>query len=182
MQRSQRSTNVDYPLGRIIVQIPPWTVREMIFTPQRISWLWEQLKHYPSLTTDPTKGDPEQLWISVSSPQSFWTEVWEDSELVGILYASHIQPGVDALLHPIFFDRKLSEKVPICMAAMQWALKQFSLHRISVAIPEMYFATVRLAKKLGFTLEGTRREVYMINGRWCNELVFGLLASEIQDG
>ncbi len=182
MQRSQRGVDSDNHVGRIIVRRGEWTIREMTFTPERIGWLGEQLKKYPSLTTDPTKQDPSILWKSVSSPQSYWTEVWKADVLVGILFLSDIQPGVDARVHPIFFDRSLSDKVEICLDGLRWAKHQFMLHRFTAALPEIYFATVRMAKKIGFVQEGTRREVYLINGRWCDEFVFGLLASEINDG
>lgn len=181
MQRSERRVDLDHPLGRLVVRAAPWAVHELIFTPERIRWLGDELKKYPSLTTDPTRDDANRLWHAVSSPQSFWTEVWDESQgkCVGILYASQIEVGVDAMFHPVFFDRHLTEKAPVCLEAIKWAQRQFSLHRMTVAIPDIYFATVRLAKKLGFKLEGTRREVYMINGKWCDELQFGLLTSEM---
>lgn len=182
MQRGQRGVVPDRPLGRLIVETSRWGVYEMVFTPDRIAWLGEQLQRYPSLTTDPTKQDPDNLYRSVTSRQAYWTEVWdnETNRPAGVLYMTDIQPGVEATVHPVFFDRKLSEKAEICIAALQWAKRQFMLHRFKAELPEIYFATVRLAKRIGFTLEGTRREVYLIEGRWVDELVFGLLTSEMK--
>lgn len=179
MQRSQRDFDLDYPVGKRILVEGPWSVFEMIFTKERTEWLWKRIKEYPSLTTDPTRGDPNQLWRVVSSPQALWFEVWKDSQIIGVLYMSQIQAGVDAYVHPIFFDRQFTDKAPVCLAMLRWAQKEFSLHRITAVMPDVYFATARLAKRLGFKPEGIRRQAYIIRGRWCNELIFGLLASEL---
>ena len=182
MQRSEPSDYPHDPGGMAIVGMDQWVLREMIFTPERSKWLWEQLQRYPSLSTDPTRGRPEQFLDLVLSPQTYWLEVWTGETLIGVLYMTHIQAGVDAKVHIVFFDRKLGEKAPICAMALRWAAWKFSLHRFSIEMPEIYFATSRLAKKLGFHLEGNRKEMYIISGRWVNELVFGLLASELTNG
>ena len=82
-------------------------------------------------------------------------EVWNDSEVVGIIRLSDIRPGLSATGHYLFFDRQLNSKTEVIQAAIDWAFAEHEgwapLKRISVDIPDFAFALARHAsKKLGF--------------------------------
>jgi len=182
MQRSERSAGPDHPVGRLLVESGKAAIYELILTPERSRWLWEQMQRYPTLFSDQTRDDPDNLWAVLASPQAMWGELWESGKLVGVLYLSEIQANIDAKVHVIFFDRNLTARTEICRAAMRWAFATFHFHRLTITVPEIYFSTTRLAKRLGFVREGLRRDAYLIGGKRVNELLFGLLASEMQDG
>lgn len=169
----------DNLLDDSVVTVDEWKVYELRLTKEKTQWLWAQIKRFPTLFADNTVDDEENLWRLVSSQNSYWLEVKHEGATQGVLYANSIQPGVDAEVHVIFFDRKVKDKVEICKAVVKHLIKLFHLHRISTNIPRIYFSTVALAKGVGFVKEGVRLEVYPIGGRWVDEIVMGLLASKV---
>jgi ribosomal-protein-serine acetyltransferase len=58
------------------------------------------------------------------------------------------------------------------------AFKELKLHRVTMRIAIGNRASERVAKKLGFLLEGTLRDEVKIGDRWIDHTVWGLLADE----
>ncbi|GLY98550.1 GNAT family protein [Actinoplanes sp. NBRC 103695] len=52
------------------------------------------------------------------------------------------------------------------------------LHKVSAECDARNTASERLLTRLGFTLEGKRRQHTWINGEWTDDLVFGMLTPE----
>lgn len=138
-------------------------------------------------------------WVAagmVKPDARFW-EIWSaDEEMpIGIVYLTNIKPGLDAIAHYVFFDGKLSDKTPILESLMEWFFVDHrasgwqGLERITLEIPEHYFALARHAfKKLGFggpfqyetkglkvPVEGVRRKAYWHSGRAWDTLLLGRL-------
>lgn len=176
--------SVEHPhlIGDILVDHPRWRVHEMQFNREKLKWLWNQSKQYSTLYTDLTRGDEQSFVNLVTSPDTYWMEVMDQAndEIIGLLYLTEIDPAVDCKIHSMFFDRRPAEKVDLCRDALKHVADKFYFHRMTAAIPSIYHATRRLVEKLGFVQEGERQEVYLMGGKWVNELVFGLLTSEIK--
>lgn len=154
----------------------------MLFDREKLSWLWEQSSRYSTLFTDLTRGNEENFVNLVTAPNTYWMEIWEGDEVIGLFYLTDIQPAVDCTMHILFFDRKPAEKFDLCQAAMAYVARKFYFHRMSAQVPAIYHATIRLVERLGLTLEGRRTEVYLMGGNWIDELMYGILASEIKNG
>lgn len=88
-------------------------------------------------------------------------EVWSASSqvaLCGVMLLNHVSYGRDAQCHFVFFDRKLSDKVALCRAAMAAAFQRFELETLRIEIPTYAHALALWArKKLGFRYEAEQR-------------------------
>jgi len=167
--------------GSVLVEHHLWRVYEMVFTPEKLDWLWESMIQYRTLFSDLTRGSRENFVNLVALPNSFWMEVVEidSGRSVGIIYIMNMHQVVDYEVHVIFFDRKLAPKVELCKAVMRWIFEEFPPMRLSAEIPAIYHATVRLAKNVGFKHEGTKRKAQLFGGKWIDSVLLGILREEV---
>lgn len=66
-------------------------------------------------------------------------------------------------------------------ALAQYAFEDLRLHRLSAEILTVNLPSIKLFTRLGFQLEGTKREAYFTAGRHLDVAFFGLLSSEFQE-
>lgn len=168
----------------ILITHGPWKVKELELVPGKTQWLWTEMRKYRTLFSDFTK-DNEQLFISIlQDPYSYWLEVIdEQDQTVGMMYVTDLDLLTDANIHLMFFDRKAAEKAELVKEMVELVFKKFTtLTRLTASFPELYHATIRLARRAGFTEEGRKRAVTMIGGRPQDELIFGILAQEALSG
>lgn len=87
--------------------------------------------------------------------------------------------GVGIKVHPDARGRGLAYDAS--MARNAWAFFAVGLRRLEAQIIDFNATSRRLHERLGFHLEGCRREAVHRNGRWCDLLLYGLLRSEAVD-
>lgn len=173
------STERDAEVGSVLLEFDGWQVREMVLTPAKLDNLWDRFQQYPTLFSDLTKGSKENFVAMFSQRDSYWMEVYDGDELIGLLYLMNLIQIVDADVHILFFDRRTKNKASLCRAVLRLMFDKFKLHRVSSQIPDIYYATIRLAQDVGFRKEGVKRECILLGGRWRSQVQFGLLASEL---
>jgi RimJ/RimL family protein N-acetyltransferase len=61
---------------------------------------------------------------------------------------------------------------------LNWGFRMANMHRIALECFEWNEGAVKLYKKLGFTLEGRKREFLWFDGRWHDKLDFSMLEDE----
>ena len=61
---------------------------------------------------------------------------------------------------------------------MDFAFNHCQYHKASATVTDGNIASSNLLTSLGFKLEGKLRDNYQINGKWCNDLKYGMLKSE----
>lgn len=158
-------------------------IRRLEASPEKLWALWELMQGYRTLFSDLTRGDVENFQSVMCKPYSLWLEVMNDHVPVGIIYFTEMDAEIDCNAHMIFFDRKPAEKFEVCrklLADMFDAYPQ--LERMSATVPAIYLSTIRLAKKLGFRLEGTKRRGTLMGGKWIDLELYGILRSEVSHG
>lgn len=156
--------------------------RELTLTPDKLEWLWQEMNKYATLFSDLTRGNVDSFMATFMDPHTYWLEVLEDDKLIGIVYVSQLYKVFDAEFHVLFFDRMMANKVNVCHEILHHVFEKFpGLHRLTLTKPKMYHATIRLAQKLGFRYEGTKRESQLIEGLWRDEIVMGLLSNRVID-
>jgi RimJ/RimL family protein N-acetyltransferase len=64
--------------------------------------------------------------------------------------------------------------------ALTFAFSERKLHRITVCIPEYDGAMLKLMEQSGFVLEARQRQAIFLRGRFWDDLLYGLLASDWQ--
>jgi len=167
-----------------LITIGLWHVQELVLTQQKIDWLWSQVKRYPTLFSDLTKGKAHAFLDLLEVPYSYWLEILDtDDKTIGIVYVTDLGQQIDANFHLFFVDRDLSNKSELVKEILDHVFNKFpALHRLTATMPDIYFATKRLAIKSGFKLEGTIRESLLIGGKWRHEARYGILAKEVLNG
>lgn len=156
-------------------------IKVLSMTVEVVGWLWSQMSQYRTLFSDVTANDLDNYTNLVTLPNTLWYHVVrkDTGDTVGVLYVTDVQPATDMTVHVMFFDRKFTDKVNVTREHLKWVCRQLRVHRATAVIPDIYHATIRFAERVGFVLEGTRRESISIGGRWCNELLFGVLTTEL---
>lgn len=165
-------------VGRLLVQFDRWAVHEMVLTKEKFDWLWEESRQYPSLYSSLDDHWKLSLAHKVTEPRSLWYEVYEPDRLIGLIYINDISV-INAEFHVYFFDRKVKEKVPLCREMIRYLFQTYHFHRLSMDVPAIYHATIRMAKSIGFRPEGKRRSWGLLGGKWVDYMMFGLLAEEM---
>lgn len=163
---------------KTLFTVDRWVVRELVLTWPKVTQLWNDMQAYKTLFSDLTRGDFNNFLRLVTQPNTVWFEVMEGEKTIGVLWLSDLELMIDANAHMVFFDRKPQEKVGVCKELIRWAFSNIPLQRISVELPIIYYATIRLVEKLGFKYEGTRRRSVLIGG-WKDVKMFGILREEV---
>jgi len=165
--------------GNELFTVDRWTVREVELTPEKTDAIWQMLKKYKTLFSDLTRDDPQNFVKIITDKDTMWFEVIEYDVIVGIIWFGEMWKITDCEAHMVFFDRQPSEKVGVCKEMVKWMFANFPLHRITVAPPAIYHATIRLLEKIGLKREGCKRQSVLIGGKWNDQLIYGILRNEI---
>lgn len=158
-----------------------WTVRELVLTVEKLKYVWEECKRSRSLFSDLTAGRAGNFMSLISDPDTFWMEVveTESQQLVGLIYLTEMHLMTECGVHIMFFDNKVTEKAPLCREVAKWIFAHFPVQRLNASIPSSYFVPLRLARKIGFVEEGSKRKCLLIKHRWHDETQLGLLRGEV---
>lgn len=163
-----------------IITLAPFEVFEMRFTLEKAKWLWDEMNKYRTLWNDFTRGDFDSWYDTLVAKDSFWLEVQKDGQIVGVVYWTDMVQIVDVQTHCMFFDRDLASKVEICQHIARWFFTNFpECWRMTATIPSLFHATSRLLKRVGFKEEGKKRQSLLMHGNRIDQMIFGLLASEV---
>lgn len=170
----------EYDADSVLIRLDPYDVLELQFDLDTAKWLWWEMNKYRTLWNDFTRGDFNSWYTMITSVDSYWLEVLDDGKPVGVVYWTGLGAISDCQVHAMFFDRDLSAKTEICQRIAVWFFQHFpEYHRMTATVPAIYHATVRLIKRMGFTVEGRKRESVLMYGNRVDEMIFGLLASEV---
>lgn len=167
--------------GKPLFTVDKWDVCEMRLSWEKIAILWNKLEQHKTLFSDLTRGDFDNYVRLLVQPHTYWLEIYEGDELLGIVYFDRLESGVEAYANLVLFDRKPAEKRHVIKAIMEHMFREFPLNRITGHVPDIYFATTRLLKRLGFKQEGVKREAVLMGGRWVDIVIMGILRSEVID-
>ena len=152
---------------------------------RKIAALYIESSEHDVLFEDYTQGDPEAFLSMFLDPRSVWSEIIRrtDGKTVGCAYMTDVILNFDANAHFTVWDGIGSGREPIFLEIMNWAVDRYNLRRISCEIPVFMTGTLRMARRLGFIEEGTRREAVLHkDGKWMDTTLFGILAEEVKNG
>lgn len=168
------------PAPQVVAQNDRWMAVELALTPEKTKWLWTEMNKYRTLFSDMTRGKPENFYELISQHDSVWLEVLDGDETVGIIYWTGMAKMMDADVHLMFFDHRLTDKADLCRDVGRWFFREYpQFHRMTATLPHIYHATIRLAEKIGFKFEGRKRQSLLMGGKLVDEVTLGLLAEEL---
>jgi RimJ/RimL family protein N-acetyltransferase len=87
---------------------------------------------------------------------------------------------VGGVLHPRYHGHGYATEIYGALLALGFTV--YGLHRIQAQCDARNVASVRSLERAGLTLEGRLRENEFVKGEWTDELVFGILAADWQQG
>ena len=160
-----------------ILETDQWQVKPLTLSQNKAWALWREIEKHPMLFNDFTRGRPEIFFGYLTLPESYWLEIWTGDALSGIVGIFGFTM-TDAEAHIMALDRRPHEKLPAYKAVLRHVFETFPLERLSVQVPAFYFATARLAAKLGFVKEGTKRRCVLVGGKRIDVDLFGILREE----
>jgi hypothetical protein len=170
--RRQSENNMKITSGK-------WEVQDMTLNPAKVMYMWELLQRHRTLFSDLTWGDIDNFVRAIASTNTLWFEVREHDVVVGIIWFDDMHLVTDTLAHMVFFDRMPVEKLEVCNQVIKWMFTKFPIQRITVTPPAIYFMTIKLLRRLGFTQDGCKRQAVLIGGEWKDILIFGITREEV---
>jgi RimJ/RimL family protein N-acetyltransferase len=174
------SIDCNEPEGIVTRHIYP-----MPLSPENLSKLWSKSKRLKNIFGHETEGDWTNF-LSVLMTGGNINDVaatglfWVVDDFVGVFYMTRIIPGVDALVHYIFFDKRHRGREALVKGMIKWGIERYRFNRISVELPEYASAYAKsyIENHLGFKREGKKRKAAQYKGMWFDITLYGLLRSE----
>jgi hypothetical protein len=95
------------------------------------------------------------------------------------IYLTNIVPGQNAAFHALNLDGWAAVDVPLVRKVMYGAMQDHDLRRMTIVLPAPLTEIAKAAKKIGFSREGRVRDGAVMNQKFVDVDIFGLLRSEI---
>ena len=125
--------------------------------PRRLTLILDELVARPQWMNIPMSSEDLRGHYAhhLTNPANGVFEVWQGGTLVGILTLHGIVPGMEAVLHFVFFDGNLVGKRTLLKQFIAKCFRDFHFRRLVMQIPEDVETLIRFARaKLGFRYEG----------------------------
>jgi RimJ/RimL family protein N-acetyltransferase len=143
---------------------------------------WERYQQYRVMFSDVTLNDYEHFLSIVMVPGTIILSVEVEDKEIGLIYFTEISQATSAFGHYIFWDRKSGAgRHRVLLTAQRTIMKEFGLHRMDMAVPIFAFSALHRLHKIGYRIEGRRKEALLYKGRWADLLLFGVLFEELTD-
>lgn len=158
----------------------------MIPTLEKLRWIYEKMRRERTLYSDLTWGDSQNFGKLLDAPGSYWMELVQGEEVLGLVYLMGLGTGPDLETHIVLFRRLTIEdgdeyaELVACLRALSlWVFGKFLNKRLTAVIPNIYFRTKNLVGRIGFKGEGRKRKSLLLGGRWVDEVIYGLLREDL---
>lgn len=167
-------------MSQALVSSDKWEVHSLTLSLEKIKLLWGVIQRHRTLFSDFTRGNFENFLRAIMSANTMWFEVRERGVIVGLIWLTDMELITDATIHMAFFDRRPLEKVLLCKLLLYWAFDNLPIERLTVTPPRIYKHTIRLCERIGFKLEGCKRNALLMGGQWHDQYFYGILRREVE--
>jgi len=177
------SIECNEPEGKVIRH-----VRFLVLSLENLKTFWEKARQHKTLFSAEIRDNfAEFLKVLVRQDSSGGIAptglFWVIDDFVGVFYLTDIKPGIDALCHYTFFDRRHTGREILCRAMIEYVFKTYKFHRLTTEVPLFTKPQVKFfVKSLGFRGEGMKRKAALFEGEWFNVLIYGILREEVENG
>lgn len=150
-------------------------------SPGKLEWLWEKVKAFPQVFDDYSKDDFNDFAGKFLVRSNVFVDIGPG---LGLAAGFGVRVGLDAVVHLVMFDRRLRGREWLFKEIMGYFFRVLKLRRMTMIVPAgvKTRTTVRLAERIGFKLEGTMRQAMLIDGKYMDNVVYGILREELTDG
>jgi len=158
------------------VNTGPLTWQMLVLTPDRVMYLWEQLRQFPIMFDDFSRDNQEMFFAQLTNPKNIFVDIGPG---LGLAAGFAVRPKLDAVLHLAMFDRRLRGREDLFKDIMQYFFDHLQLRRMTAMITEDAITAVKLVERLGFQEEGLMRYAVLRDGKYLNVRVYGILREEL---
>src|SRR5262245_13621160 len=155
------------------------TFRPLILTNEKIESLWTEFSQFWQVFDDVLPKTFEVFKATLMSPYNAFYEFVEGDKVVGLASGMGIRPSVDAVIHIAMFDRKLRGRELVFLMCLGDFMVKYKLRRVTAFLPDDNPMAQKLARRLGFVLEGTMRAGMKRRGQFWDTQMYGLLLEEL---
>lgn len=150
----------------------------LVLTREKVDYLWEQIRQYPQVFDDFSKGDKDSFVHKFFVPNNIFIDIGPG---VGLAAGFAVRPGLDTVLHLVMFDRRIRGREHTFLEIMQYFFKGLKLRRMTAMVSSDNPMLKKLVERLGFKLEGNMRSSVMRDGKICDTFIYGILREELDD-
>lgn len=143
---------------------------------------WERYSQYSVMFSDVTLHSYEHFLQIVMVPGTVVLSIELQGEEIGLVYFTDIRLSTSAYGHYIFWDRNSGAgRHRVLLTIQRRFMQEFNLHRMDMSVPIFAFAALHRLHKIGYRIEGRRKDALLYKGRWADMLEFGVLLEELTD-
>lgn len=154
----------------------PAGVKLAAFSKEKLYDLYFKLKPFEGIFTDEDVKNPEVFLENFLARDSVTLELEG-----GFILLKHIQTGLKAEFHAVFWDKHLSSRKDCLRQCVLWAFVTFRLERLETYVAEYACAVRRfLEERLGFRHEGCMRNAVLSRGHLINVHIYSILRGELE--
>jgi ribosomal-protein-serine acetyltransferase len=110
--------------------------------------------------------------------EGFAAGIWKDGGLIGVIGTLKIDWLNRKVEIGYWIARAFQGQgimTDACRAVINHAFAEWDLHRVEIQCASTNLKSSAVARRLGFALEGTRREAHLVSGAYHDLQVFGML-------
>ncbi len=168
--KSQRS-NGDDSNFRHLTRIDP-----LNYSKDRVQWLWDKLHEHPWSFSDNTRERGDIFATSLFMPNS---EHYELLDGKGYVAVHSIEYKVNAIIHWQAWEQVEVRKVlAAAHELISHLFETYALNRVTAVVPVYNKQAVRFNTLLGFKYEGTLRQAVLMNEKYSDVTLYGLLRKD----
>ena len=179
VKRSTSSSDFDNNLASalpVLFEEGKWQVRSMDIRPGKAEALWAVVSKFKTLFSDMSLNSYGTFVQAITDTDSVWYEICEGDQLAALIFLQGMSKLVDIEVHILALDRMPAEKAPVVKQLIRYVFKTYPmLHRMTTQPLTIYYAAIRLAKRVGFVEEGVKREAVLVHSKWADQAILGLL-------
>jgi ribosomal-protein-serine acetyltransferase len=134
-----------------------------------------------TLTEDDTLSFIRASLEQFSSNEGFAAGIWSASEFIGVIGTRRIDWLNRKVEVGYWMGREFQGRgimTGACRLVVDHLLNELELNRVEIECATGNTRSAAIPKRLGFSLEGTRREAELVNGEFHDLLVFGMLRND----
>jgi ribosomal-protein-serine acetyltransferase len=116
-----------------------------------------------------------------AATEGFTAGIWEGDRFLGVIGTKKIDWVNGKVELGYWIGRAFQGRgimTDACREVLDYAFRELRLNRVEIQCATRNSRSAAIPQRLGFTLEGTRREAELVNGKFYDLLLFSLLKKE----
>jgi len=148
-------------------------INPLNYPKERVVWLWEKLHEHPWSFNDNTRERGDIFATSLFMPNSEHYELLDEKGYVAV---TNIEYKVNAVIHwQAWGQIEVRKVLAAAHELIPHLFETYALNRITAVVPIYNKQAVRFNTLLGFKYEGTLRQAVLMNGKYSDVSLYGLL-------